>query len=71
MLTLPLSAILADDKGERVQVVNNGQIETRAIRAGLIWDGRREVLDGISEGEKVVARAGAFFSDGDQVRVAP
>lgn len=70
-VTVPLSAILADENGDRVQVVKGDRIETRAIRAGLIWDGRREVLEGLAPGEQVVARAGAFFSDGDQVRVAP
>ena len=30
-----------------------------------------EVLEGLEPGEQVIARAGAFFSDGDRVRVAP
>ena len=70
-LTVPLTAILADAKGERVQVVRNGVVETRPVRGGLIWQGRREVLEGLKPGEQVVARAGAFFADGDRLRVAP
>ncbi|RCW80012.1 efflux RND transporter periplasmic adaptor subunit [Paracoccus lutimaris] len=70
-LTVPTAAILADASGERVQVVRDGQVETREIRAGLIWQGRREVLEGLEPGEQVIARAGAFFADGDRVRVAP
>lgn len=70
-LTVPLTAILADDAGERVQVVRDGVIETRPIRAGLIFQDRREILDGLRAGEQVVARAGAFFRSGDHVRPAP
>ena len=70
-LTVPLSAILADEQGERVQVVKDGVIETRPVKAGLIWQGRREILEGLREGEQVVARAGAFFRSGDRVRAAP
>ncbi|MFC3568303.1 efflux RND transporter periplasmic adaptor subunit [Paracoccus sp. TOH] len=70
-LTVPSSAILADDQGERVQVVTAGRIETRPVKAGLIWQGRREILEGLAPGEQVVARAGAFFRSGDQVQAAP
>ena len=70
-LTVPTAAILADASGERVQVVRDGRVETREIRAGLIWRDKREILEGLEPGEQVIARAGAFFRDGDRVRVAP
>ncbi|MCJ1902232.1 MULTISPECIES: efflux RND transporter periplasmic adaptor subunit [Paracoccus] len=70
-VTVPASAVLADASGERVQVVRDGRIETREVRSGLIWQGRREILEGVASGETVVARAGAFFRSGDQVRAAP
>ncbi|SNT75198.1 efflux RND transporter periplasmic adaptor subunit [Paracoccus seriniphilus] len=66
-ITVPATAVLADATGERVQVVADGRIETRPVRAGLLWQGRREILEGLAEGEQVVARSGAFFRDGDQV----
>lgn len=67
-LTVPASAVLADDGGERVQVVRNGVVETRPVRAGLLWDGRREIVEGVALGEQVIARSGAFFRTGDRVR---
>ncbi|MDQ7261474.1 efflux RND transporter periplasmic adaptor subunit [Paracoccus sp. PS-1] len=70
-VTVPSSAILADASGERVQVVKDGRIEAREVRTGLLWQGRREIVEGIAAGETVVARAGAFFRSGDQVRAAP
>ncbi|WP_295048348.1 efflux RND transporter periplasmic adaptor subunit [uncultured Paracoccus sp.] len=67
-LTVPAGAVLADADGERVQVVAGGIVETRPVRAGLLWDGRREIVDGLQPGEQVIMRAGAFFRSGDQVR---
>ena len=67
-VTVPLTAVLADDSGARVQIVKGDQIETRPVKAGLIWQGQREILEGVAAGEQVVARAGAFFRSGDRIR---
>ncbi|UXU73906.1 MULTISPECIES: efflux RND transporter periplasmic adaptor subunit [unclassified Paracoccus (in: a-proteobacteria)] len=70
-LTVPASAVLADDAGERVQVVEQGRVRTRPVQAGLIWQDRREIVSGLAADDMVIARAGAFFRDGDPVRAAP
>lgn len=67
-LTVPASAVLSDSDGERVQLVEDGIVRTRPVVAGLIWQGRREIRDGLGDGDRVIARAGAFFRDGDRVR---
>lgn len=67
-LTVPTTAILSDGSENHVQVVKDGVIETRPVTPGLIWDGRREILDGLEAGETVLARAGAFFRTGDHVQ---
>lgn len=52
-----------------VQVVKGGNtIETRKVRIGLVSDTSTEVIEGLSEGEIVVADAGTSLHDGDQVR---
>lgn len=70
-LTVPMTAVLADASGDRVQVVKEGRVETRPVRAGILWQGRREILEGVAPGETVISRAGAFFRSGDAVRPAP
>ena len=67
-VTVPASAVLADDTGERVHVVRDGTVESRPVRAGLLWNGRREITEGLALGEQVIIRSGAFFRTGDQVR---
>lgn len=68
-LTVPTTAVLNDGGADYVQLVIDGHIQARQVEAGLIWDGRREIITGLDEGEVVLTRAGAFFSDGDAVRV--
>jgi HlyD family secretion protein len=65
---IPLSAVLYGASGAVVQVVRDNRVETRRVSIGLLAAGQAEVREGVSEGEVVVARAGAFFRDGDRVR---
>lgn len=51
-----------------VQVVKGNTIETRRVRVGLTNDTSTEIVEGLSEGEIVVADAGTSLHDGDQVR---
>lgn len=66
-LTVPTSAVLIDAGGDYVMRVVDGVIERRPVTPGLIWQDRREILTGLGEGDMVIARAGAFFRDGDKV----
>lgn len=68
-LTVPVTAVLSDDGGPYVQVIKDGTVEKRPVVPGLIWKDRREIVSGLEEGEAVIARAGAFFRNGDMVRV--
>jgi HlyD family secretion protein len=49
-------------------VVRDNRVETRNVTVGLIEAGKAEISEGLSEGDVVVARAGAFLRDGDRVR---
>jgi HlyD family secretion protein len=68
---VPLSAVLYGTGGTVVQVVRDDRVETRGVNVGLITGGQAEIREGVSEGETVIARAGAFFRDGDRVRAIP
>ncbi len=66
-LAVPTAAVLTDSAGSFVLVVVDGVLARRVIAPGLIWNGLREVVTGLAEGDVVVARAGAFFGDGDKI----
>jgi HlyD family secretion protein len=70
-LSVPTSAVLTDPSGTYVLVVNDGVLEKRPVVAGLIWQDRREIVSGLDDGTVVVAKAGAFFGDGDRVNPLP
>jgi multidrug efflux pump subunit AcrA (membrane-fusion protein) len=51
-----------------VQVVKGATVETRRVRVGLVSDTSIEILEGVAEGEIVVADAGTSLHDGDQIK---
>lgn len=69
--SIPQSAILYGAEGAVVQVVRDDRIETRRVRVGLTAGNDAEIREGVSEGDTVVARAGAFLREGDRVRPVP
>jgi HlyD family secretion protein len=64
---VPLSAVLFEPDGARVQVVQSGVVRTRAVTLGLQAGGVAEIARGLSAGEAVVAVSGTFVRDGDRV----
>ncbi len=67
----PLSSVLYGPEGAIIQVVRDNRIETRRVRVGLFGGADAEIRRGLTPGEMVVVRAGAFLREGDLVRTAP
>ena len=70
-LAVPLTAILYGTAGTVVQVVKRDRVETKSVEVGLMSGGQVEIKSGLSEGDDVVARAGALLREGDPVRPIP
>lgn len=51
-----------------VQVVKDNTVETRRVKVGLVSDTSTEILEGLKEGEIVVADAGTSLHDGDKIK---
>lgn len=65
---LPESALLADNQGNYVFIVGpHNKVERRAIKIGLVTDKGIAVAQGLTGGERVVLRAGAFLSAGESI----
>jgi HlyD family secretion protein len=65
---LPASAVNYGLDGPHVQIVKGDVIERRAVKTGLTSGDLVEILEGVSVGDTVVARAGTFLRDGDKIR---
>jgi RND family efflux transporter MFP subunit len=65
---LPESAILSDEKGTYVFIVDkDGKARRRAIQTGLVTDRGVAVVKGLSGNERIVLRAGGFLTEGETV----
>lgn len=65
---LPQSAVLSDDKGNYVYVVNgNNQVERRDITIGNVSDAGVTIATGLTGDEAVVLSAGPFLNPGQKV----
>jgi RND family efflux transporter MFP subunit len=65
---LPQTAVLTDDNGSYVLVVNTQhRLERRSVRVSGIVGSGVSIAEGLKDKEKVVATAGAFLEAGEEV----
>ena len=65
---LPQSAVLSDEKGNYVYVVNGkNEVERRDIKIGTVNDNGVTIASGLSGNERVVLSAGPFLNPGQKV----
>jgi RND family efflux transporter MFP subunit len=65
---LPQSAVLSDDKGNYVYIINGkNEVERRDIKIGTVNDNGVTITSGISGSERVVLSAGPFLNPGQKV----
>ncbi|HEX4242304.1 MAG TPA: efflux RND transporter periplasmic adaptor subunit [Steroidobacteraceae bacterium] len=69
---LPQTAVLTDERGTYVLIVNSqNKVERRSVRvSGMVKSGVT-IADGVTGQEQVVATAGAFLQEGEVVRPVP
>ncbi|MET0361525.1 MAG: efflux RND transporter periplasmic adaptor subunit [Sphingobium sp.] len=66
---LPESAVLNDDKGSYVYVVDGkNAVQRLAVTVGQVTDAGVSVAGGITGNERIVASAGAFLNPGQKVK---
>jgi len=68
---VPATALEQDGDEARLDVVHDGKVEVRQVKAGIADGGWVEIQSGVEGGESVVARAAAFLRSGDRVRPTP
>lgn len=66
-LSVPSSAIIYSNGATKVHVAEGGVVKTKTVQLGLIYKAQAEIKKGLSEGDRVVLRAGAFLRNGDAI----
>lgn len=64
---VPISAVFGASEMAKVQVVADGKVVTRSVRVGARSDGKAAIIEGLNEGDAVIALAGTFVREGDRV----
>ena len=65
---LPQSAVLSDDRGNYVYVINSkNEVERRDIKIGAVGEQGVSIAEGLSGNESVVLSAGPFLNPGQKV----
>ena len=66
-LALPLSAVTSGREGSTTRKVEGDVVKQVKIETGIEDSGFIEIVSGLTAGDKVVEKAGAFVRDGDRI----
>ena len=67
---VPNDAVVSRDGASAVLVYDNGKVERRSVTLGESAQNDRQVLSGITAGERVVLSPGEGIDDGSAVRLS-
>jgi HlyD family secretion protein len=70
-LAVPLTALAASTDGISVLRVVDGLVERVPVKIGIRQGAYVEILEGLSAGDQVVTKAGAFVRAGDRINPVP
>ncbi|KQO75992.1 hemolysin secretion protein D [Rhizobium sp. Leaf262] len=70
-VALPLSAVTSGRDGSTTRRVENGVVKQVKVEIGIQDGGYIEIKSGLSAGDVVVEKAGAFVRDGDKINPVP
>jgi HlyD family secretion protein len=70
-LAVPVTAIGSSPDGSTVMRVRDGVVERVAVTTGIRDGGMVEITEGLTAGDTVVTKAGAFVRTGDRINPVP
>ncbi|PLL14735.1 efflux RND transporter periplasmic adaptor subunit [Tabrizicola sp. TH137] len=70
-IAVPVTAVGASSEGSTVMKVTDGTVARIPVKTGIRDGGWIEIVEGLSPGDTVVTKAGAFVRDGDKINPVP
>ena len=71
VIAVPVTAVGSGPDGTSVMKVTGDSVQRVAVQTGIRDGGWVEILSGLSAGDQVVTKAGAFVRDGDRINPIP
>lgn len=68
-IVIPSDAILTDDNGQYVYIVQDGAAVRVNVSTGLVGEGVTEVTEGLSAGDELISAGQDFVREGGSVRI--
>jgi HlyD family secretion protein len=66
-LVVPVTSVISDGKVSSVMMVTDGVVHAKDVTTGIRQAGWVEIVSGLAAGDQIVAKAGAFVSEGDKI----
>ncbi|QKJ29176.1 efflux RND transporter periplasmic adaptor subunit [Mucilaginibacter mali] len=67
---VPVNAIQKAESGDYVYVADNGVAKKVVVKAGATYEGKTEIVSGLTAGQQVITAGAADLEDGNKVKVA-
>ncbi len=64
---VPLDSVRTEEGSSWVMVARDGKASRRQVSTGVIHDGRIQIIEGISSGERLIVSGGRSLEDGDPI----
>lgn len=68
---VPVTAVGAANGEATVMLVESGKVQRRVVKTGIREAGWVEITEGLSPGQTIVTKAGAFVRDGEMINPIP
>ncbi|MGZ3928576.1 MAG: efflux RND transporter periplasmic adaptor subunit, partial [Mucilaginibacter sp.] len=69
-IVIPINSVQRSETGDYVFVNNNGTAKKKTVKVGATYDGKIEILSGLSTGDQLITDGSSEIEDGDKVKVA-
>ncbi len=70
-VAIPVTSLGSEGAESTVMLVKDGVVHRTVVTTGIRFDGWIEILTGLAAGDTIVAKAGAFVTDGDKINPIP
>jgi membrane fusion protein (multidrug efflux system) len=70
VIVIPLNSVQRSETGDYVFVNDNGTAKKKIVKLGATYDGRIEILAGLTSGEQLLTAGASEVEDGDKIRIS-